>query len=86
MGEVPMTNGNIASAAVAATLIWGLPAHAQVALDVTKVTCEQFAAYKITIRISWQLGLVAITTVRVGKWLSTRSNWWKTPRNLKTTV
>ncbi len=48
MGEVPMTNGKIASAAVAATLIWGLPAHAQVALDVTKVTCEQFAAYKIT--------------------------------------
>ena len=43
-----MTKGTIAIAAVAATLIWASSAHAQVTLDVTKITCNQFVAYKIT--------------------------------------
>ena len=43
-----MATGEIAIAAVAAALVLGSPAHAQVTLDVTKITCEQFAAYKIT--------------------------------------
>jgi hypothetical protein len=42
-----MATGKFAIAAAAATLIWGAPLHAQVALDVTKITCGQFAAYKI---------------------------------------
>jgi hypothetical protein len=43
-----MTKGKIAIAAAATTLIWGLPTHAQVTLDVTKITCGQFVTYKIT--------------------------------------
>jgi hypothetical protein len=48
MEEFIMTTGKFAIVAVAATLIWGQPAHAQVTLDVTKITCGQFVAYKIT--------------------------------------
>ena len=43
-----MAKGKFAIAALAATLIWGSPVHAQVALDVTKITCGQFVTYKIT--------------------------------------
>lgn len=54
-------------------------AKAQVTLDVTKITCGQFAAYKITNPKYIAVWVSGYYHAPAKRWSLTRSNWWRTP-------
>ena len=42
------------------------PANAQVAIDVAKINCQQFATYKVATQIAWRSGWMATFTASGG--------------------